>query len=289
MPEMPVTLIKGDKKDENTDYRDALPVNVSGVMRPILGAKGYMLQQPGITEYGNSVALADGPSQHTLVSFDENDSYDRSGDLSGNANTKLLTFVCRLRISGSAIGFIILRSLTVSTEIQLVISLSPEINIAGENASGDTVLSVTSLTDVSEDVWTTVLISIDMDSGVTLYFDDTAISLGTSVFTPGETLDITNTTWNVLQAQGGASYNCDLAFVWMDNSAAMDFSVESNRRKFIDADGCPVALGNNGETPTGSQPILYLSGTVSEFGTNKGSGGDFTATGSPTDGTFTCP
>jgi hypothetical protein len=47
-----ITLIKGDKVSANTDYRDALPVNVSAVLRPILGAVGYMLQQPGLTQLG---------------------------------------------------------------------------------------------------------------------------------------------------------------------------------------------------------------------------------------------
>jgi len=52
MAEMQIPLIKGDKVDDTTDYRDALPVNMSGVVKPILGAQGYMLQQPGLTEYG---------------------------------------------------------------------------------------------------------------------------------------------------------------------------------------------------------------------------------------------
>lgn len=48
---MPVTLIKGDKHGSNVDYRDYLPVNVSGVLKPVLDAQGYMYQQPGLTQY----------------------------------------------------------------------------------------------------------------------------------------------------------------------------------------------------------------------------------------------
>lgn len=48
----PINLIRGDKVDANTDYRDALPINCSAVVRPILGAAGYLLQQPGLTQYG---------------------------------------------------------------------------------------------------------------------------------------------------------------------------------------------------------------------------------------------
>jgi hypothetical protein len=49
MPTSPVTLIKGDKASLDTDYRDALPVNMFAVERQILGAAGYMLVFPGLT------------------------------------------------------------------------------------------------------------------------------------------------------------------------------------------------------------------------------------------------
>jgi len=46
----PVTLIKGDKNGSETDYRDQLPVNMYPVLRPILGAQGYMIAYPGLTQ-----------------------------------------------------------------------------------------------------------------------------------------------------------------------------------------------------------------------------------------------
>jgi len=55
--ESPITFIKGDKIGFETDYRDYLPENMSGVVRPILGADGYMLQQPGLTKYSDGVGL----------------------------------------------------------------------------------------------------------------------------------------------------------------------------------------------------------------------------------------
>jgi hypothetical protein len=50
MTESKVTLIKGDKVDSNTDYRDALPVNMYAVEKNILGASGYMLDYHGLTQ-----------------------------------------------------------------------------------------------------------------------------------------------------------------------------------------------------------------------------------------------
>jgi len=49
MPQTLINLIKGDKVSEHTDYRDALPVNMFAVTKPILGANGYMLCYPGLT------------------------------------------------------------------------------------------------------------------------------------------------------------------------------------------------------------------------------------------------
>jgi hypothetical protein len=52
MPIEPVTIIKGDRLEIETDYRDALPVNMYAVERPILGASGYLLSYPGLTSFG---------------------------------------------------------------------------------------------------------------------------------------------------------------------------------------------------------------------------------------------
>lgn len=50
-----ITLIKGDTVGPETDYRDALPVNMTGVVRPILGAQGYMIETPGLRSFGVGV------------------------------------------------------------------------------------------------------------------------------------------------------------------------------------------------------------------------------------------
>jgi hypothetical protein len=52
-----LTFIKGDKVSSKTDYRDALPVNMYAVRRPILGADGYMIQMQGLTQLGSGVGV----------------------------------------------------------------------------------------------------------------------------------------------------------------------------------------------------------------------------------------
>lgn len=57
MAETQIPLIKGDKVSIETDYRDALPVNMYAVPKPIMRAAGYMLCYPGLTAYstGNGI------------------------------------------------------------------------------------------------------------------------------------------------------------------------------------------------------------------------------------------
>ena len=50
-------IIKGDKVDAKTDYRDALPVNFTTVSREILGAKGYLLSHAGLTQHATGLGV----------------------------------------------------------------------------------------------------------------------------------------------------------------------------------------------------------------------------------------
>ena len=52
MATTPINLIKGDSIGAETDYRDALPVNMYAVSRPMFGSQGYMIQSPGLTKLG---------------------------------------------------------------------------------------------------------------------------------------------------------------------------------------------------------------------------------------------
>lgn len=57
MPNEVISLIKGDRIGSETDYRDYLPVNMTAVNRPIFGVQGYMLQYPGLTQYGTGTGI----------------------------------------------------------------------------------------------------------------------------------------------------------------------------------------------------------------------------------------
>lgn len=99
-----------------------------------------------------------------------------------------------------------------------------------------------------------------------------------------------STTWSYLFRSGSATpwtYTGDASDYYYNDSQALDFAIEANRRKFIDANGYPVDLGANGSLPTGSQPIVFLhladGDAVSSYATNKGYGGGMTLVGALTE------
>ncbi|MFV2057383.1 MAG: packaged DNA stabilization protein [Thiohalomonadales bacterium] len=82
-----VNLLRGDKKGKNTEYRDSLPVNMSAVIKPMFGAAGYMLQQPGLTIHATGSGKDRGglwnerQKNHYRVSGTEFISIDSSGGI----------------------------------------------------------------------------------------------------------------------------------------------------------------------------------------------------------------
>lgn len=76
MPTQQITFIKGDKVGAETDYRDALPVNMTAVARPVLAAKGYMLQLPGLTLH----ATGEGVDRGGIWDSRRNSHYRVSGE-----------------------------------------------------------------------------------------------------------------------------------------------------------------------------------------------------------------
>lgn len=88
-----------------------------------------------------------------------------------------------------------------------------------------------------------------------------------------------DTVWGVCGTySGGAKLNGCIAEAYFAPGQFLDFSVQSNREKFALL-GKPVDLGSNGSLPTGTAPILYLKNPAASFGTNSGTGGNLTVTG----------
>lgn len=130
--------------------------------------------------------------------------------------------------------------------------------------------------------WINVLFSADITGGVYKYFINGADETEDTPVT-GSSQDFSGCDLaRIGVGPNSIEYDGKIGFLWF-NTEYIDFSDEANRLKFFDAFGYPVPLGEDGSTPTGNQPLIYLNKEF-EAGTNYGSGGDFTPINSPTAG-----
>lgn len=154
------------------------------------------------------------------------------------------------------------------------------ITIGGKNAGATSILFVVGPT-VADSNWHHLLYSFDLTqpsaTHAHFYLDGVNAAPTINTFTSGP-LDLDNSGVAVGGFITGGSYNGDLAAFWFDTSY-IDFANESNRRKFISADGLPVYLGADGSLPTGSAPVIFLDGALAGWHANKGAGGGFTLNG----------
>ncbi len=133
--------------------------------------------------------------------------------------------------------------------------------------------------------WHHLLASWDMavaGSG-RIYVDD-ADDYAETTFS-NTTLDYTGVNWIIGSNAVGSwslGWHGDMADLYWNQGVYFDFDTPAERRKFITATGSPVDLGAAGQNPTGANPIIYHSGAVDAWHTNKGDGGGFTENGALT-------
>ncbi|MFM7851298.1 MAG: hypothetical protein ACKO96_05105 [Flammeovirgaceae bacterium] len=82
-----------------------------------------------------------------------------------------------------------------------------------------------------------------------------------------------------LGAGGTTMQDMCVAEAWIATTGIDTLTQEATRRKFIDTNKKPVKLGDNGQLPTGSVPLLYLSSDLATWNINKGYGGGMTVQG----------
>eukprot|EP00873_Tetraselmis_striata_P013264 jgi/Tetstr1/433528/TSEL_022796.t1 len=134
--------------------------------------------------------------------------------------------------------------------------------------------------------WRHVLMSWDLaTTTVHVYVNDAAPSLTTLAAATNVDVRWSGSDWTIgARPVDDFHVNGCIAEVYATDEY-IDITVEANRRKFISATGAPVSLGANGSLPTGTQPLIYVSGAAGNWnaGKNFGSAGDFTVTGALTD------
>ena len=234
------------------------------------------------------------------VALDGSD-YMTASSLTGQADSKLFTFSCWFYVDSSATGGAqgIFYSNDTTSGAGFIYLDTTDSRIYGRwrDASGGHGLQFYCTDVLSDDEWHHLLFSVDMADGPASRWvlDDTLLTNGSSsVVTPGfvaiqqfvnVAMDFTPSDGWAIGATptGGNTFDGNLAEVWAAPGQYIDVSSESNRRKFIDVNGRPVILGNNGSKPTGTAPLAYTriarNDNASDFATNRAGNGDFTITG----------
>ena len=165
----------------------------------------------------------------------------------------------------------------------LFTAAADDVYVLGDNTSGTNILGMNTSVAVLDSSWHHVLAAWD-----------TSTSANCKIYVDGvdRTTLTTRTSGNIDYTFGsfycGASntgsfkLNADVAEVWFSHNQWLDITSSANRAKFASS-GRPVTLGSDGSRPTGTAPIIYFKGPASNWGTNAGTGGNFTVNGAFTD------
>lgn len=214
-----------------------------------------------------------------------NDHMARGAELTGNADGKVGTLSYWLRADGGDSA----RQWVMYADGGFFASFRESDNklyVAGFNSAATQLMRFrTNTTITAGATWHHLLASWDLAAGtLQMYLNDVS-DIDITVGPIDGTIDYTRGNHAIgASLVPGDRLNGCLAEFYMNLSTFTDFSVEANRRKFRTAGGKPNSLGANGAGPTGAQPIVYFKGPASAFPTNRGTGGNYTVTGTLTDG-----
>lgn len=220
------------------------------------------------------------------VTFDgTNDYLTRGADLDGSANNSQGTcfFWVKLDAAGDGVRQRILNSGNAAVILERTAANRFQIFVA--NGALTATLGG-ALTRTSSDGWMSVMMSWDTNFSagnklMNIWVNDTDDSGVKTDASAAFAVDYTSTDWGIgaRPSDGANKLNGDLADFWFAEGVYFDFSIESNRRKFIASNHGAVDLGADGSKPTGTAPIVFMRGPASAFATNLGTGGNFTVTG----------
>ena len=193
--------------------------------------------------------------------FDGATDYLDGNALTGIADGKKFTFVCKIRFANAATGTEDIIDNT-GTQFSVRRVSSGNISVVGENSAGTLILSVRSdgLECASAGTYTIAMSGdLAVAGSAQIYINDIDSTLVEGTFTD-DTLDYTVTEYSIgATAAGAGKFTGDLYFVYFNSETNINFDTGSNRRAFFDADNVPVFMGSHGELPTGTPPILFLA------------------------------
>lgn len=222
-----------------------------------------------------------GDERTNAAQFDgTNDYLLRGAGLTGATDSKLFTF--SLWVNPFSLTSIsdILNGVAGVTSRFNVSTNGSNLSITASNSVGTEILNVEG-SNLVTDQWIHILGSFDLASTSNrhLYINNVS-NLSTVTTYTDDTIDFTLDDWSVGgDTLGARLLNGSIAELWFNPGTYLDLSIQSNRQRFISTNNRPVNLGSDGSNPIAASPLVYLSGTIDTWATNKGTGEGFTTTG----------
>lgn len=203
-----------------------------------------------------------------------------SGTISGSF------FVSFDTISSTEDELLVIRSSALDTKLELKRNYnSSYISLAAYNAAGTQLLNCRTATgSIAINTTYQICFCIDLSNTAKRFFYINGVldSSSWSTYTNG-TIDLTSDNTWIGQNNGGGFLNGKLSEFYFTNEY-IDFSQETNRLKFRDCFGNPTDLPSAITAQSVPNPAIYMRFDPASFGTNSGTGGNFTVNGTITDG-----
>lgn len=243
-----------------------------------------------MTSFGyNILAGGSAVSGVNAVNFDVNTWLSKSGAFTGAVESNKFTMSFWIKKDTSTAAKFVMQLASGFFSLQIDAN-AIDIHLLGRDNTSSLLLDVQAVGAVPDSAtWYNILISMDLsDTGKRdIFVNDVSKSLTVNTYVSGNIdFDNTNTTFiGAASGSGSLPILSDMAEFWFEDDLFTDFSVEANRRKYIDASGKPVSLGSNGSAPNGTSPLIFQSGSTATWHTNKGTGGGLTENGTLTTAT----
>ena len=210
----------------------------------------------------------------------------RGGGLTGAADSKTGILSVWLRIDGGDGGIRrVIEGIDGINTTFARIGSDNKFGIRADNTSGTEILALSSDTAyTAAATWLHVLMSWNLATASGHLYVNDVEDLAAAPTLTDDTIDYTLANWGIGSVGLTVpSWNGCMAELYFAPGQYLDFSNVYYRRKFISYGGKPVYLGTDGSLPTGTAPIVYShladAEAVANFATNRGTGGDFTITG----------
>lgn len=218
------------------------------------------------------------------------DYYKKTSALDGDADSKECIFSCWFRLDGGDGTEMYILGGDTAPEPQYHVNIfrttANKIRLLLYDSSFGVVIDVSSRTTFTASIdWHHLYLSVNAARAgsyptalaLNLYVDGVHIKASGATVVDAE-IDFTLSRWTVAAKSnsGNSEFDGALSEIYFNPG---EYLGSNGHLKFRDARGNPVELGDSGELPTGTSPAIYApDGDVSN---NLGTGGDFTAVGSP--------